>query len=126
LEVMRSLMLMANDSQRKFPDDDSAFNINKLCEFCPAVQAFSLKRALTDSTGVDALKVEKIVDFLTIKPSPTSDLWCQPLVKTSKGDYALMTSALGAPSVVRLVEKWADEFGIDLHEKGYTYEETII
>ncbi|MBF4232808.1 hypothetical protein EA002_24030, partial [Vibrio anguillarum] len=34
--------------------------------------------------------------------------------------------ALGAPSVFRLVEKWADEFGIDLHEKGYTYEETII
>lgn len=126
LEVMRSLMLMANDAQRRFPDDDSAFNINKLCEFCPTVQAFSLKRALTDSTGVDALKVEKIVDFLTIKPSPTSDLWCQPLVKTSKGDYALMTSALGAPSMFRLVERWADEFGIDLREKGYTYEETII
>lgn len=126
LEVMRCLMLMANEAKRKFPENDSVFNINRLSEFCPTVQAFSLKRALTEATNVEAQKVEKIVDFLTIKASSTSDLWCQPLIKTSKGKYALMVSALSSPSVFRLFERWADEFGVDLGEKGYTYEETII
>ncbi|HIF9293978.1 TPA: hypothetical protein ACX6Q7_001883 [Photobacterium damselae] len=126
LEVMRCLMLMSNDSKRKFPVNDSVFNINKLNEFCPTVQVFSLKRVLTEATGVEAQKVEKIVDFLTIKASPTSDLWCQPFIKNSKNEYALVVSALSSPSVFRLFERWADEFGVDLGEKGYTYEETII
>ncbi|HIF9325087.1 TPA: hypothetical protein ACX6RT_002517 [Photobacterium damselae] len=85
-----------------------------------------MKRVLTEATGVEAQKVEKIVDFLTIKASPTSDLWCQPLIKNSKNEYALVVSALSSPSVFRLFERWADEFGVDLGEKGYTYEETII
>lgn len=126
LEVMRCLMLMANAAKNKFPEDDSAFNVNKLNQFCPTVQAFSLKRALCDATGVDAEKVNKIVDFLTIKSSPTSDLWCQPLIKTSKNKYALMVSALSSPSVFRIFERWADEFCVDLSEKGYTYEKTVV
>jgi len=126
LDVMRCLMLMANKAQDKFPENDSAFNVSKLNEFCPTVQAFSLKRSLCDATGLEADKVNKIVDFMTVKSSSTSDLWCQPLIKTSKNEYALMVSALLAPSLPRVFERWADEFSIDLAEKGYTYEETVI
>lgn len=126
LEVFRCLMLMANALKDKFPENDSAFNVNKLNEFCPTVQIFSLTRALCDATKLDASKISKMLDFMTIKASPTSDLWCQPLIKTSRNEYALLVSALCSPSIFRIVERWADEFGVDLGEKGYTYEETVI
>lgn len=126
LEVFRCLMLMANALKDKFPENDSAFNVNKLNEFCPTVQVLSLKFALCDATKFDVSKVSKILDFMTIKASPTSDLWCQPLIKTSRNEYALLVSALCSPSIFRIVERWADEVGVELGEKGYTYEETVI
>ncbi|MGM7446895.1 hypothetical protein ACP7H9_00095 [Idiomarina sp. ST20R2A10] len=126
LEIMRCLMLMANAAKSKFPEDDSVFNVNKLNEFCPKVRAFSLKRALCDATGLDFKKINHIVDFLTAKSSLKGDLWCQPLIKTSQNEYALMVSALSSPSVFRVFEQWAVEVGIDLSEKGYTYEKTVV
>ena len=126
LDVFRCMMLMANTLKDKFPKDDSAFTINKLNEFCPTVPVFSLKRALCEATGLAAEKIDKILDFMTIKASPTSDLWCQPLIKTSKNEYAIVVSALCSPSMFRVFERWVDDLGIDLGEKGYTYEDTVL
>ncbi|PSU36200.1 hypothetical protein [Photobacterium lutimaris] len=126
LDVFRCVMLMANTLKEKFPENDSVFNISKLNEFCPTVPVFSLKRALCDATGLTADKVDAILEFMTIKASPTSDLWCQPLIKTSKNEYAILVSALCSPSVIRVFERWATDFGLNLRDKGYTYEETVI
>ncbi|ENJ8202240.1 hypothetical protein F0H41_05830 [Vibrio cholerae] len=126
LNVFRCMMLMANTLKHKFPEDDSAFTINKLKEFCPTVRIFSLKRALCEATGLAAEKIDKILEFMTIKASPTSDLWCQPLIKTSKNEYAIVVSALCSPSMFRVFERWVDDLGIDLGEKGYTYEDTVL
>ncbi|HGG8866790.1 MAG: hypothetical protein E6Y27_02910 [Enterobacter sp.] len=126
LEVMRCLMLMAYDTSHKYPDDDSAQNVNKLREFCPTVQATSLERALCDATGIEAHKISKITEFLTSKSSPTNDLWCQPLIKVSNNKFAIIVSALTSPVLLRIVEHWVDTFKIDLGEKGYIYEKKII
>lgn len=120
------MMLMANTLKNKFPEDDSVFTINKLNEFCPTVPVFSLKRALCEATDYAAEKIDKILEFMTIKASPTSDLWCQPLIKTSKNEYAIVVSALCSPSIFRIFERWADDLGINLGEKGYTYEDTVL
>ncbi|MEZ9647164.1 hypothetical protein AB4307_14155 [Vibrio sp. 10N.261.52.C2] len=126
LNVFRCMMLMANTLKHKFPEDDSAFTINKLKEFCPTVPIFSLKRALCEATGLAPAKIDKILEFMTIKASPTSDLWCQPLIKTSKNEYAIVVSALCSPSMFRVFERWVDDLGIDFGEKGYTYEDTVL
>ncbi|MEZ8290844.1 hypothetical protein [Vibrio sp. 10N.237.312.B06] len=125
LEVMRCLMLMSNKLLDNLPHDDSAFNINKLLEFCPTVQAFSLRLALRQATDIDTDKISKILDFITATSLPTSDLWCQPLIKTSNNEYAILVSALASPIITRVAERWFVEFGIDLQEKGYTYENTV-
>ncbi|PKF81480.1 hypothetical protein CW749_02235 [Vibrio sp. vnigr-6D03] len=126
LNVFRCMMLMAKTLKDNFPENDSAFTINKLNEFCPTVPVFSLKRALCDATGLAAEKVDNILEFMTIKASATSDLWCQPLIKTSRNEYAIVVSALCSPSMFRVFERWVDDLGIDLGEKGYTYEDTVI
>lgn len=126
LNIMRVLMLIANTETEKYPEDDSAFNVNKLREFCPTVQASSLERALYEATEINVLKVSKILDFLTFNSSPTGDIWCQPLVKLKKNKYALLTSALNAPVIFRLFERWAYLFDIDLSKKGTTYETKVV
>ena len=126
LEVMRCLMLMSNTLLNDLPQDDSAFNVNKLLEFCPTVQAFSLRLALRQATDIDADKISKILDFITATSLPTSDLWCQPLIKTSNNEYAILVSALASPAITRVAERWFVAFGIDLQDKGYTYENTVV
>lgn len=126
LDVMRVLMLIANSETKKYPEDDSAFNVNKLREFCPTVQGTSLEFALSEATDITVVKVSKILDFLTFSSSPTGDLWCQPLIKLKKNKYALVTSALCSPVLVRLFERWANFFNIDLSQKGLIYEKKIV
>lgn len=126
LEVMRCLMLMANSLYEKFPEDDTALNLNRLMEFCPTVPSQSLRLALRKATNIDADKVSRILDFLTATSLQTSDLWCEPLIKTSRNEYAILVSALASPSLNRLVEHWFSSFEINLEDKGYTYEKTVV
>ncbi|HGE8474488.1 TPA: hypothetical protein ACGD7V_004103, partial [Serratia marcescens] len=126
LSVMRVLMLIANSETEKYPEDDSIFNVNKLREFCPTVQASSLELALCEATDITVVKVSKILDFLTFSSSPTGDLWCQPLVRLKKNKYALLTSALNSPVLFRLFERWANTFEIDLSQKGVIYETKVV
>ncbi|MDO6447383.1 hypothetical protein Q4493_16550 [Colwellia sp. 1_MG-2023] len=125
LEVMRCLMLMANSCFEKFPEDDSAFNLNKLMEFCPRVSSQSLRFALKNATRIEHSKIAKILAFLTATSNQTSDLWCEPLIKV-KNEYAILLGALAAPSINRLVEHWFTTFQINLEKKGYTYEESVV
>ncbi|HGF4929710.1 TPA: hypothetical protein ACF5BV_002423 [Vibrio parahaemolyticus] len=126
LTVFRCLMLLAGDLMEKFPDNDGAFNLNKLLEFCPTVPALALKMALVKATGLDAVCVSNIIDFVTFKADKTSDLWCQPLIKKSNNEYAILVSALVSPVMTRLIERWAVEFKVNLGKKGYQYEETVV
>lgn len=126
LNVMRVLMLIANSETKKYPEDDSAFNVNKLREFCPTVQGSSLELALSEATDITVEKVRKILDFLTFSSSPTGDIWCQPLLKLKKNKYALLTSALNSPVLFRLFERWANLFNIDLSQKGVVYETKVV
>lgn len=126
LEVMRCLMLMSNTLINNFPQCDSAFNINKLLEFCPTVQALSLRLALRKATDIGADKISNILNFITATSLPTSDLWCQPLIKTSNNEYVILVSALASPVITRVAERWFVAFGIDLQEKGYIYENTVV
>ncbi|MEZ8358807.1 hypothetical protein AB6C40_00785 [Vibrio splendidus] len=126
LTVFRCLMLLAGDLMDKFPDNDGAFNLNKLLEFCPTIPAFKLKMALVKATGLDAVRVSNILNFVTFKADKTCDLWCQPLIKKSNNEYAISVSALVSPVMTRLIERWAVELKIDLGKKGYQYEETVV
>lgn len=126
LEVYRCLMLMANALKDKFPNNDSAFNVNKLLEFCPRVQISSLHNALSKATSIEGSKVSKILRCLIATSSQTSDLWCEPLLELSNKEYAVMVSSLSAPSVTRLAEYWFNKFDIEIKDKGYTYENTVI
>lgn len=126
LNVMRLLVLIANSETTKYPEDDSAFNVNKLREFCPTIQGCALELALSEATDISLVKIRKILDFLTFSSSPTGDIWCQPLIKLKKNKYALLTSALNSPVVSRLFEHWASACGIELSEKGVFYEAAVV
>ena len=126
LDVMRCLMLLANSQMEKFPDNDAAMSLHRLMEFCPRVKALYLKLAVRDATNIDSVKVAKILDFLTATSKQSSDLWCEPLIKTTGNEYAILVSALASPSIERLVEHWCPSFDINLEDKGYAFEKTVV
>lgn len=126
LSVMRCLMLMSHILMEKFPMDDSAYSLNKILQFCPTVQINSLKSSLVTATNLSSIKVTNILHFLTFKSDRNIDLWCCPLIKKSKNEYAISVSALMSPVMTRLIERWCVQLGIDLSQKGYKYEKTVI
>lgn len=126
LSVMRCLMLMSNILMEKFPIDDSAYSLNKILQFCPTVQINSLKSSLVRATNLSSIQVTNILNFLTFKSDRNIDLWCSPLIKKSRNEYAISVSALISPVMTRLIERWCVQLGIDLSQKGYQYEKTVI
>jgi len=126
LDVVRCLMLLANSQMDKFPDNDAVLSLHRLMEFCPRVKSQSLRLALRDITNIDSVQVSKILDFLTATSEQSSDLWCEPLIKTSGNEYAILVSALSSPSIERLVEHWFPSFDINLEDKGYAFEKTVV
>jgi hypothetical protein len=126
LEVFRNLILLSIIFTNKYPHDDSVFNLKKLSEYCPKVNKVDLLYALKKSTGFKLDKIEKILNFIEYKALKKQDLWCHPIVSISTQQYALLTSALITPVILRVVEHWLVTLHIELQDKGLTYEKLII
>ncbi|MBU4230803.1 MAG: hypothetical protein KKG88_10960 [Proteobacteria bacterium] len=126
LNVARCLVILAWQFIVKYPHDDSAYGVNKLLQFCPRVNKLELAKGLAKATGYDFPKVIKILEFIEYRGCKGQDLWCHPLVLTRNTEYAVLTSALITPSMIRLVEHWLVQLNMDISEKGNSYEKTVI
>ncbi|MDH5898123.1 hypothetical protein [Vibrio splendidus] len=126
LEVFRHLMLLSIIYTRKYPEDDSVYNLNKLYEFCPRINKIDLCNAIKSATGFSFEKTRIILRFIEFKAGKNEDLWCHPLISISDKYYSILTSSLITPVIVRLVEHWLVSLGVELQDKGTTYEKVII
>lgn len=126
LDVFRNLMLLSIALTYRYPNDDSIFNLKKYFQFCPAVNKLNLKVSISKATGLNVIKVGKILDFLEYKASDKQDLWCHPILSVSQQDYIVSTSALLTPVILRVVEHWFVTLGLELSQKGETFEKLVI
>lgn len=126
LEVFRNLILLSITFTNKYPYDDSVFNLKKLSEYCPKVNKIDLHHALKKSTGFKLDKIVKILNFIEYKALKKQDLWCHPIISVPTQQYALSTSALITPVILRVVEHWLVALNIEFQDKGLTYEKLII
>ena len=126
LELFRVLILLSIAITKRYPEDDSLFNSKKYFQFCPAINKMELKISISKATNFSVEKVGNILDFIEYKASEKQDLWCHPIVSISKQDYVISTSSLLTPSIIRVVEHWFVSLGIELHQKGITFERTVI
>ena len=126
LEVFRNLIILSVEYAKKFPSCFKIPNLKKISEFCPKVNKIELKQAISKSTGITVCRVERVLDFLEYKASEKQDLWCHPIISASEQQYALLTSSLATPVILRVVEHWLVSLGEELQDKGLVYENLII
>ncbi|QFI37589.1 hypothetical protein FR932_06910 [Moritella marina ATCC 15381] len=126
LDVFRCLILLSSYYHDKYPKKDGFDNLKKLLEFCPKIQKSKLSLALQNATGYPIEKIKIILQFIEFKGARGEDLWCHPIVSISESEYALITSALLTPVMIRVVEHWFVKLNITLQGKGKTYEKNII
>ncbi|MFY0670155.1 MAG: hypothetical protein JXQ95_19140 [Alteromonas stellipolaris] len=126
LEVFRNLIILSFEYAKKFPNNFNVPNLKKLSEFCPKIDKNKLKIAISKSTGMTTYKTLKILDFIEYKAFEKQDLWCHPIISASEKEYALVTSSLATPVIIRVVEHWLVSLGEELQDKGIVYEHLII
>jgi len=126
LEVFRYLIILSVIFTRKYPADSSVYNVKKASEFCPKVNKIELYSSIKKSTGFEYGKIIKIFNFIEYKASEKQDLWCHPIISVSDYQYAFLTSALVTPVIIRVVEHWLVKLGIELQDKGLTYEKLVV
>jgi hypothetical protein len=126
IDVSRCLVLLAWQLTRKYPQDDGFYGAKKLLQFCPRASKLELAKGTAKVTGLSHQEVIRILEFLEYKAQKGQDLWCHPLIPTKTNEYAILTSALVTPSMIRHVEHWLVQLKLDISEKGESYENTVI
>lgn len=125
LNIFRLLVLLSHTYSEKYPDNDGFQNINKLNEFCPKFKKTEFINGISSATGYSFKKTKQILEFLEFDGAVSRDLWCHPVISIDD-KYAILTSSLVTPSIVRVVEHWLVELEIEMQDKGLQFEQTII
>lgn len=126
LEVFRNLILLSITYTNKYPSNFDISDIKKIFQFCPKVKKLEICLAIAKSSDYKVEKVRKILSFIEYSASDKEDLWCHPIVSVSESEYALLTSSLITPVILRVVEHWLVNLNIDYQDKGFVYEKLII
>lgn len=126
LNVFRCLVILSWQQNNQYPEDDSAYSVKKLLQFCPKIKKIDLAKGLEKTTGYTFQETGKILDFLEYRGQKGQDLWCHPILDVGNNEYALLTSSLVTPSLIRVVEHWLVQLELDVSSKGEAYENTVI
>lgn len=125
LNVFRLLVLLSHTYSEKYPENDGFQNVNKLNEFCPKFKKIEFIKGISSVTGYSFKKTKQILEFLEFDGTVSRDLWCHPVISIDD-KYAILTSSLVTPSIVRVVEHWLVELEIEMQDKGLQFEQTVI
>ncbi|WP_457745502.1 hypothetical protein [Sulfurimonas sp.] len=125
--IFKHLSLLAYQYNNDYEDTDiGEHDIAKLHSFCPVIKKIKLIKGLTKVTKYSYLKIKEILDFLEYKGEESQDLWANPFMSISSSEYVILTSALQFPNLARIIEYWFKELQIDMAEKGFKYEKTVV
>lgn len=126
LDVFRVIGLMAEISSDSFPQNDEVHHYSELMAFNITVKQHELCRNISTATGLEYPKVLKIINFLTFKGGKNEDLWCQPLIMHESQEFVVLYSSISSPNFDRLIEHWLIKLGVDIRDKGYSFEDKLI
>jgi hypothetical protein len=93
-----------------------------LPEYAPVLQVDALVRALVAAAGFSQAAAKNLVEFLTFRGEPRTELWAKPLVPVGPSTVAPVFAAVSRPNLRRLVDIWMRYAGIDLAKRGPAFE----
>ena len=125
LEIFRIFNLLSISLIERYPKNDVIPHADALLAFSPKIDVRKLSKAIVAATGINDGKVTDGLRFLSYK-SQKDDLWCQPILHIDDNYVAVLTAAFSSPNILRMVEHWLVKLDVNLAEKGYFYEGSIV
>jgi len=118
-DILASLGYLLKD---KLPKDTGVFKINKLLLFAPTLQKTELRSCLIKATGLSPQKVSAALKIFTFLNDTRYDTWFKPLVPLGQKNCTFIIPALTVPNLIRSIEHWMREGGLNLSERGEGFE----
>jgi len=125
IRVLQVLRSFGEECEKKFPVNNEVFKLNKLKQYLQVIEKHDLCNAISECVGVDLEVSIKIVNFLTRKDEIDSDMWTRPFVQMSNSDLSFVLPTLTSQNLVRTIEYWMKEGGVDLKVRGDLFERHI-
>ena len=116
--------LAAIETER-YPDLETVDELPGVLEYCPTFERADLERAIVEALQFTDQQAKRIMDLLTFSVKGRSDLWLTPFVPVSDSKTALVVEALRSPNLLRSVEHWSKEGGLDLGSRGEVFEQLV-
>lgn len=126
MAIFRILIILAQISLDRLPQDEGVFSFKKAIEFCPKVNRAELVREIAKASGFYFDKCSKIIDFLTFKGGYDEDLWSHPIIRLDNNEVTFLVAALCEPEIQRCIEHWLTKLNIDMVDKGLSYEKVVL
>jgi hypothetical protein len=89
--------------------------------YAPLIRGRIFAAALSKALSVPAAHATRLLTGLTFTGHRAQDLWAQPLVKSDL-DYLLVIPCIHAVHLIRIVETWMRQGGLNLDERGPEFE----
>ena len=117
---------LARLCEERFPPLGEVAALNTLLGYAQTFTRRELIDALRGARGLTEEIAGLVIDKLTFDGTVRDDLWRRPFVATGDGDdLCFVTSALAAPNLIRSIEEWLRESGVDLAERGVLFENYV-
>lgn len=126
LQVFRLLSSICRGVSGYYPEDSEVMTYGKMKSYVKSFNVNRLAEAVTKSSGIKLNKALRIINFLCFDNKKRRDIWCYPLVKINSNKVILLDVPLLDSVLLRVVENWFSDAGVDQENKGYRFEEFVV
>lgn len=118
--LLQSLAMEIFDSLDSVKIDD----MKSLLQFAPIIQKNALVEAFSRSLVLDCKHAEAMIDVFVFD-SDSHEIWLHPLV-AHEDDYCLVIPCIHSVHLLRIIEGWMRQGGLDLERRGPEFERFCI
>lgn len=92
----------------------------------PKIRTTVLSAALGRAIGVDGHVATELLNFLTFTGGDEQEVWSQPLASINQDEVCLVLPCIHSIHLLRVVERWMRQGGIELDRRGPQFESFCI
>lgn len=90
--------------------------------YSPVLRTTQVQSLLSKWLNTTHDESRRIIKFFTYKPQPSCELWVKPLIKLDDDQIIPLLSPLLSGNILRTMERWMKEAGLDLGSRGRLFE----
>lgn len=120
--VSQAAMRLHMQCQSVTHPDEEPLTHAQMRLYASSLKVEILEDVVQRATGVAAVDVRKLIEFLTFRGERQQEIWAQPLVPLGGDQRLPVFAALKAPNLRYLLERWMRQLNIDLEQRGPAFE----